>query len=302
MQTIDSTTKGKAVHRKLQGSTTLSRKYVSRPKARNMEMVSVQKSPSIQRFNRKTATSAPIKKLAVSYLDDEVVTSQPTQTEQPFQPHPIQTKANQQMQMRSQLYNNQSVPTQPTARELKEQAIQKALAAANSTPGNTETKHKNNFSKLSFSFGRLVLALACTAVAVFAIVYFVNLNMPDISLKVAAMQSGINASYPAYVPRDYTISSITSEDKKIILDFSNSKENSGFTIVEEMSSWDSNALLNNYVKEAYGDNYSVIKEQGLTIYIDNGNATWTNGGIVYKISSTGEHLTNKQISTIATSL
>ena len=148
----------------------------------------------------------------------------------------------------------------------------------------------------------MALALTCAAAVVFAIVYFVNLNMPDISLKVAAMQSGIDASYPTYVPRDYSLSSITSENGKIVLDFSNNSTGDCFSITEEQSHWDSSALLSNFVKDEYGDNYTTIREQGLTIYISNSDAAWVNGGVVYKIKSVSGSLTKKQIRSIAVSL
>jgi hypothetical protein len=147
-----------------------------------------------------------------------------------------------------------------------------------------------------------MLALVCSAAAVFAIVYFVNLNAPNISLKVAAMQTGIEASYPAYVPRDYSLSDITSESGKITLNFKNSATGEGFSLVEEKSSWDTNALLNNYVRKEYNEDYTVIKEQGLTIYISNGDAAWVNGGIIYKLRAATNSLTKKQIKSIAVSL
>jgi hypothetical protein len=191
-----------------------------------------------------------------------------------------------------------------TARELKDQAIKKAMAEAVVAPEKNEKskKKKKTDNKIHFGFGRVMLALACAAAAVFAIVYFVNLNMPDISLRVAAMQTGINASYPNYIPRDYNVSSITSEDGKITMEFQNSTTDDKFTLIEEASSWDSNALMTNFVKGAYGDNYTVIREQGLTIYVSGSNAAWVNGGVVYKIDTDSGSLTNKQIKSIATSL
>ena len=193
-----------------------------------------------------------------------------------------------------------------SAKELKDQAIQKALASANNmtaaeqaAPAKTQTKKT---SQMHFGFGRVVLALACAAAAVFAIAYFVNLNMPDISLRVAAMQTGMDPTYPNYVPRDYNISSITSEEGKIAMEFVNSSDGGSFSLTEEKSSWDTNALASNFVKEEYGENYSIIREQGLTIYISGSDAAWVNGGMVYRIKTTSGTLTNKQIRSIAVSL
>ena len=156
--------------------------------------------------------------------------------------------------------------------------------------------------KVHFGLGRVVLALSCAAAAVFAIVYFVNLNMPDISMRVAAMQTGIDASYPSYVPRDFSLSDITSESGKVVLNFKNASTGDAFSLIEEQSSWDSSALLANFVKDEYGDNYTTVREQGLTIYVSGSDAAWVNGGVVYKIDTTAGSLTKKQINTIATSL
>ena len=221
--------------------------------------------------------------------------------------HPIHHVANTRMKRRQMTSQTSASRVSPySAKELKERAIQKALASASSTASMEEPMKNKAKSKktggMHFGFGRVILALSCAAAAVFAIAYFVNINMPDISLKVAAMQTGINASYPSYVPRDYIVSSITSEEGKVLVVFKNTKSNTEFTLVEEVSSWDSNALLTNYVKDAFDDNYSTIREQGLTIYVDGSDAAWVNGGIVYKIKAENGVLTNKQIRSIATSL
>lgn len=210
----------------------------------------------------------------------------------------------------------------PTAVELKEQAIRKALAEANRLPSVQEESQPKmaeaikktdqpekvkkssglKASKIRFGIGRVLLALGCAVAAVFAIVYLVNATMPDVSLKVAAMQAGIDSPYPSYIPRGYSITDATSESNKITLTFKNSGTNGAFTLTEERSSWDSAALLSNFVKDAYGENYTVVREQGLTIYINNSNATWVNGGVVYKIKTTSGALTKKQIQSIAVSL
>lgn len=193
------------------------------------------------------------------------------------------------------------MPTQPTAKELKEQAIAKALASAAKEETTTKKKTTKKTNKLHFGIGRILLALSCATAAVFAIVYFVNLNMPDISLKVAAMQTGIEASYPAYVPRDYSLTDIVSEDGKIVLNFTHS-DGSAFSITEERSAWDSNALYANFVRDEYGENYVIVREQGLSIYVSGSNAAWVNGGVVYKLKTISGTLTKKQLCSIAVSL
>lgn len=193
-------------------------------------------------------------------------------------------------------------PARPTAQELKDRAIAKALSNAAKPEPEEKVAKKEKKNKLHLGFGRVFLALSCAAAAVFAIVYFVNLNMPDISVRVAAMQSGIEPKYPGYVPRDFKVSDMVAEEGKITLNFRNSNSGDEFTIEEESSSWDSNALQSNYVAKEFGEDYTVIREQGLTIYIATGKVTWVNGGMLYKLTIKSGTLTKKQITSIASSL
>lgn len=208
-----------------------------------------------------------------------------------------QVKVRMQQQRMAEAQAQAEQPRQ-TAAEIKNEAIQKAIASV----AKAETKKNSKIPHIHFGWKRTLLALTCTAIAIFAIVYFVNLNAPNVSLKVAAMQSGIEATYPAYVPRGYNLSDITSEKGKIVLNFSDTATGDSFSLTEENSVWDSNALLNNYVREEYGEDYTVIKEQGLTIYVSNSDATWVNRGIIYKLQTKQGSLTKKQIKTIAVSL
>ena len=275
-------------HRQVKSSTTLNRKYVKKPVVRSVSSVTVRRSPSVRHFADQSISAVNVKQ---------------AKQEQPIAPatkHPLQDTVNARMQRRT----GDVVPAPKlTAKQLKDQAIQKALVnAAKTSKEEAEEKKLKKTSKTYFGFGRVLLALSCAAAAILAIVYFVNLNMPDISLKVAAIQTGIEASYPGYVPRDFNLSGIVSENGKITLNFTNNSTGDAYSITEENSSWDSNALLNNFVKNEYGENYTIIREQGLTIYIDGGNAAWVNGGIVYKLKAVSGMLTKKQISSIAVSL
>jgi len=260
MQKSDNNQSAQPIHRRAQISTTLNRKYVTRPVSDIMVKKPVQLQP----------TGQPIAHQPVAH--------QPVAQHQPI------------------------VQSQPSAKELKDQAIKKALAQTIQTSKKEEKKAKKKSKKLHFGAGRFILAMLCAATAVFAIVYFVNLNTPDFSLRVAAMQTGIDAKYPTYVPRDFSLSDITSEEGKITLNFRNASTENAFTLIEEDSSWDTNALLTNFVKEEYGEDYSTIREQGLTIYLNNSNACWVNGGVVYKLKVTSGSLTKKQIKSIAVSL
>ena len=150
--------------------------------------------------------------------------------------------------------------------------------------------------------GKFVLAFVTSAACVAVLGYMVHLNMPDISVRVAAMQTGIEASYPTYLPRDFNLTSVsTDQENRVLIEFAG--PDTTFRLTEENSSWDSNALLNNFVKETYGTEYTTIREQGITIYIsEHSDATWVNGGIRYTLDTTSGSLTKKQIKNIAISL
>lgn len=288
MQKNDSDRSAMDMHHRVKASTTLNRRYVKRPTLNtDMVVVPVRRSPKVEHFN------------------DSVLTSDMPKVERPMEPatmHRMQVSANEKM---SAMKQKEDKAVKMTAKELKDQAIQKALASAAKVVDSDAASRKDKkqkTAKVHFSLGRVVLALSCAAAAVFAIVYFVNLNMPDISMRVAAMQTGIDASYPGYVPRGFSLSDITSENGKIVLNFKNASSGDAFSLIEEQSSWDSNALLTNFVKDEYGEKYSIVREQGLTMYVSDSNAAWVNGGVVYKIKTTSGSLTKKQINTIATSL
>ena len=149
---------------------------------------------------------------------------------------------------------------------------------------------------------RIFFAFLCSSAVVAALFFVVQSNMPDISVKVAAMQTGIQATYPNYIPRDYRLSGVyTAQDNSVAMDFVGPNQ-ARFTLTEEKLPWDSTALLNRFVKQKWGENYDSIREQGITIYINGSNAAWVNAGIVYKIINHQGELSKKQIKNIVTSL
>ena len=75
-----------------------------------------------------------------------------------------------------------------------------------------------------------------------------------------------------------------------------------FNLVEEKTSWDSSAVLTNYVLKNWGQDYTIVKGQGLTIYISGSNAAWVNGGVLYVILDDGNALKASDLHGIAVSL
>ena len=197
-----------------------------------------------------------------------------------------------------------------SAKEAKDRAVKSALRSV-ATMENAEKRAVEDGSaaklakptkiKSKKKVRRIVFAVFCSAATVGLLAFFINTNMPDISVRVAAMQTGIEATYPTYVPRGYSLNSVTSEKTgQIVMRFTDGGDNA-FRLEEENSTWDSTALLNNYVKPTFGE-YATLREQGVTIYIHGGDAAWVNGGIFYQIRTQGEALTKEQIRNLVTSL
>ena len=165
-----------------------------------------------------------------------------------------------------------------------------------------ETKPKSApimIKKPKVSKKHLIFAVASSICCMGVLYATLKFSMPDISAKVAAAQNG--ASYPSFVPRDFIASSASFQKNTFSLEFVG-PDKTHFTLDQEKLPWDSNALLNNYVKPTWGEQYDTIREQGLTIYMYQSNAAWVNGGTVYKLNTTSGSLSKKQLKNIITSL
>ena len=198
-------------------------------------------------------------------------------------------------------------PQHLSAQELKERAIQQALrkvdkidgdktmAAQFVDAGQQKTGHFWQRRGFAIAAGMAVISLALLG-------YLINLNLPDISVRVTAMQTGIEKIYPSYVPTNYRLDGLVKEDAgRVTMNFKND-EGKKFTLMEEKSNWDSAAVLSNYVKKNWGNDYSIAKGQGLTIYVSGANAAWVNGGVFYVITDESGSLSASDLHDIAVSL
>lgn len=186
-----------------------------------------------------------------------------------------------------------------SAKEMKDKAIQKALHdVATMQQDQEEFQSKRHFWQRK---GFLVSGVVAV-ISVALLGYLVYLNLPDLSVRVAAMQTGIENAYPSYVPMNYRLSGLVKEENGVItMNFV--RENGGsFQLIEKKSSWDSATVLSNFVSEKWGSDYVVAKGQGLTIYISGSNAVWVNGGVLYQIEDRDSGLTTDDLHDIAISL
>ena len=302
-----------ASHRRTQRSTTLNRKYVKKPSSSSNRSASVKSSESAaldsvakrraddlrrrqelaEKINReRLATLRSGRSLQPSV---SAAAPAPTKQERPVISAPRPLSATIEKNLAA------SGKDERSSKEIKDSAVQSALKSVASMNADSAPAALVSSKGSGFGVKRIALAFACAAVVVGIIGFTVSQSTPDLSVRVAAMQSGIDASYPGYVPRGYALSDIVSEEGKLAMTFSAS-DGTSFELSEEKSAWDNDTLETNYVKSTWGSNYTSIREQGITIYISGSNAAWTNGGIVYKLKASGNNLTKKQIKAIVTSL
>ena len=194
-----------------------------------------------------------------------------------------------------------SAPQALSAQELKERAIQQALRKVSTMNAEEEAGMKSVkqhfWQRKNF---KIVAAMSAITLAIFG--YLVSVNLPDISVRVAAMHTGIEKAYPSYLPANYRLDGLVKEENgRITMSFKNDRDQK-FTLMEEKSSWDSSAVLTNYVSKNWGASYSIAKGQGLTIYVSGSNAAWVNGGVFYVISDDTNTLTSSDLHDIAVSL
>ena len=187
-----------------------------------------------------------------------------------------------------------------SAKKLTNKSRQNSKALMSAMKEETKPKSAPIMAKKpKVSKKHLIFAVASSICCMGVLYATLKFSMPDISAKVAAAQNG--ASYPSFVPRDFTARSASFHKNTFSLEFVG-PDKTRFTLDQEKLPWDSNALLNNYVKPTWGEQYDTIREQGLTIYMYQSNAAWVNGGTVYKLNTTSGSLSKKQLKNIITSL
>lgn len=183
------------------------------------------------------------------------------------------------------------------AQAIKQQAIAEAMEK---TAGHSRKQVK---PKKIVSKAQRRLHFATGALAVFVLAgYLTYLTMPAVSTRIAAIQSGIDATYPTYTPSGYRISGpVVAKNGTVSLLFAANAGPQNYNITEEKSSWDSTAVRENYIKPQVGESYVTTQSNGLTIYTYNQNAAWVNGGILYTLTGTAP-LSSDQIQRIAVSM
>ncbi|MBQ9403198.1 hypothetical protein IJU22_01350 [Candidatus Saccharibacteria bacterium] len=314
-----------ATHSILQKSTTLSRRYVKKPASatpvkeeKKAEPAKAEKKPKVEIKTRitKKRTDRLAEKRLKAEREQVARAAKLAQVKATREAKLAQARAEKEAKLARKQTALKARTEAATARKAakiakkvpkEDRALRSATAVitrmntAEKTEKPAKPEMKRAFKKKSKA-GRIFLALICSGATMVALVAFVHFSIPDLSVRVAAIQTGIEATYPTFVPRNYNLSSVTSDKDGIVMMHFDGPEGASFTLSEEKSTWDSTALLNNYVKKVYPSDFTALREQGITIYVRGEKASWVNGGLLYKIESSGKYLTKEQIRNIATSL
>lgn len=276
----------KTMHRTTQKSQTLRRQVVKQviatsaaKKPAPISKPSIARSPSITKFApHPVGATKPAK--TVRRVTDIAPMS-----------HPMAAKAVAKSHAR---HTSQAAHAPKPSQIIKQEAIADALDKA--PTHKTRAKVVNHKKPRALTIASASLALLLLGG------YFTYLNMPTLSVRMAAVQSGVSASYPGYHPDGYNIRGlVTYSDSRVNMTFAANGGPQSYTVGQAKSNLDSSAVLENYVKPKAGGSYIPYSQQGLTIYIFGNNAAWVNGGILYTIDGNAP-LSSEQILHIASSM
>ncbi len=147
---------------------------------------------------------------------------------------------------------------------------------------------------LSLSLISLVVLLAAGFVAYEKVM--------TVGMQVAKIRSGVQGTMPAYSPAGFKVISPPAYSKGVIsLNYKSTDSARRFSISERPSNWDSQSLLENYVRTT-GEQYQVSQTSGKTVFTyGTTNATWVDNHIWYVIQN-GAELNADEVGKIANSL
>ena len=288
----------------VQKSSTLNRRHVKMPQRMPLAAkpqkarVDVKQHVAVKKFSAPIVSKPAPQKIAINRpAETHPVTRRAQQ-----RPLSVNTKLRKERQPLA-MNNNPLVavapqkiekPARKTAHQLKNEAIEKALS--NEIISNKKARRRQKKGGAlrwlnTFSVGFAVMLLGG---------YLTYLSMPNISIKMAAVQSGIDAKYPGYKPDGYALNGpIKFKSGEVSMKYAYADGSSGYTITQQKSGWNSSAVKEFFSEKHNNPNTTMI--DGLTIYSGGKEAAWVNGGILYQISGDA-NLSSSQIEKIATSL
>lgn len=259
---------------------------ISRPNSKMVDGLRAPKRSLTRNTQAPLAKAAPIAKA----IDDQPMAAA---TEHPLVKKVSDTQKqrrhHQEFKKQSQ---NHSAPSSVIKQAIENEALQKA------------PKHHAKQKKSGFKYRTKMASLVFGSLALVMLGgYMTYLNAPNLSVRIAAAQAGIDASYPNYHPDGYSLHGpVAFNSGEVSMTFvANANKEVSYLVQQSKSDWDSMALLENYVKGQSNGDYATSQLNGKTIYTYKGNAAWVSGGILYTINGNAQ-LSPEQIRKIASSL
>jgi hypothetical protein len=269
-----------AIHQRLQKSETLYRKALKKP---------VAELPSASLDSRQLSGRSPlISKFGPNITIHPELNKKAKPAEEPIVPaqiHPTVAKIMQKTTAAPQL----------SGTALKEQLIKERLAEVSDKP-------KKARKRSLFSRRPRLAAILTTSLALLVLGgYLTYMNLPMISMKVAASRAGVSATLPSYRPDGYGLNGpITYAPGEVTITYKSNTNDNNFKITQKPSNWDSQGLLDNFVTRQT-ENYLTFQESGVTVYTFGNHAAWVNGGIVYTLDGNAS-LSSDQVLRLAKSM
>lgn len=244
------------------------------------------KSKLISRFG----ASTPTVKTEVVPVKPAPVTSAPTVVAKPLAHH---TKA--------LAPTHDTKKTKPAAKpDPFKAAVQNAVAPKHHKVKKPRIHHRIA-KKLRVS-PRLVSLAGVTIMALGVGGFLAYQNLPELAMRVASTRAGLSASLPSYQPAGFSMAGpIEYEPGAVTVNYKSNSDDRSFNVTQKNSSWNSEALLENYVSPTKQP-YQTFQAKGRTIYIYEGNkATWVDGGVWFNVDGK-TNLNSDQLLRIAESL
>lgn len=253
------------------------------------------KKPSIERETRASQTkkSILIQRFTVSNNKNSVVKKSPVHGEvvsaKPLKPIISNTKTTPVI-----LPSTVTNATHGNIDELVDQAL------------NSATAHKQKSPKRLHIIRRMPkLVSVGTALLIVVILggFFAYQYVPNIAVRVASSQAGIDASLPTYRPSGFSFKEVAVSPGTVVISYSsNGDSQRQFKVMQKNSNWDSQSLLSNYVSQESTD-VQTSNQNGKTVYVyGNDSATWVSQGIWYVVEGGTANLNSDQLLKIASSI
>lgn len=271
--------KSDKVHSPIQKSQTLMRKSVPKPlntKSKIARSMDIAKSSRVSRF-------APNPIIKSSFVNKDV-----TKTNS----NPLLNRVNKSMEL---IKNSQ--PARALT-EIKEEAIKKSIA--DTKPASS----KDKLSKINKLTSNKSLLIGLIVLFISIVFYLSYQYIPAISIRIAASQAGINATYPTYTPDNFYIHGpAVSQEKKVIIEYKQKNSDKSYIISQSYTNWDSSALYEKLVKTWIDKSPNTTRVNGLTVYSTTNydNVAWVNRGILFTISGNAD-LDSRKIERIVSSM